>query len=81
MSSLYSVSNCLELSELLFSSGLAPSVVEYECRGETKDCRWIWRDAGYWLYSQRAKKILWWTLTGKIEKLEQNLRIMSGISP
>lgn len=54
MSSLYSVRNCLELSELLFS-WFSPC---YEWRGETKDCRWIWRDAEYWLYSQRVKKIL-----------------------
>lgn len=36
MSSLYSVRNCLELSELLFSSRLAPGIGEYEWRGETK---------------------------------------------
>lgn len=58
MSSLYSVRNCLELSELLFSSGLAPGMGEYQWRGETKDCRGIWRDAEYWLYSQRVKMIL-----------------------
>lgn len=58
MSSLYSVRNCLELSELLFSSGLAPFMGEHERRRETKDCSWIWRDAEYWLYSQRVQKIL-----------------------